>query len=77
MAGASDLSHQVTTFLRLEEAPLPLRAFAFALDLGEGARHAAAHFGDGLLVAFGVLLDQRVAADFLLGGGGGGLEFHY
>ena len=53
-------------FLRLEEAPLPLGALALALDLGEGARHAAADFGDGLLAALGVLLEQRVAADFLL-----------
>ena len=53
-------------FLRLEEAPLPLGALALALDLGEGARHAAAHFGDGLLGSLGVLLEQRVAADFLL-----------
>ena len=37
------------------------------LGLGERARHAAAHLLDARFVALGVLLEQRVAADLLLG----------
>jgi hypothetical protein len=64
-------------FLRLQEAPLPLRALVLALHLRERARHAAADLGHGLFAALGVLLEQRVAADFLLGNGGGELDLHY
>jgi hypothetical protein len=52
-------------FLRLQEAALPLGAVGFALDLGEGARYAAADLGDALLAVLGVLLEQRVPADVL------------
>jgi hypothetical protein len=52
------------------EASLPLRALGLGLGQGEGARHAAAHLLDGILFAFGVLLDQRLAADLLVCEGG-------
>ena len=32
-----------------QEAPLPVGALVLGLDLGEGARHAAAHLGDAAL----------------------------
>ena len=60
-----------SVFLRLGEALFPLRALAFGLDLGERARDAAAHLLDRCFVALGVLLEQRLAADLLVGQGGG------
>ena len=62
-------------FLRLEEAPLPLGALGLALDLGKGARYAAADLGDALLAVLGVLLQQGVPADLLLGDGAGETGF--
>ena len=46
-----------------------LAAF-FRLGLREGAGNARAHLADGRFLVLGVLLDQHVAADFLLCGGG-------
>ena len=63
-------------YTALQEAPLPLGAVGFALDLGEGARHAAAHLGDALLAVLGVFLEQGVPADFLLSGRRGEMNFH-
>jgi hypothetical protein len=53
--------------LRLEKAPLPVGALVLRLGLGERTRHAAADLVDARFVAFGVLFDQRLAADLLLG----------
>jgi hypothetical protein len=50
-------------FLRLEELRLPVGALVFGFDGGQGAGDAAAHVGDGLFVALGVLLDEDLAGD--------------
>ena len=50
---------------RTHEAALPVRALVLRLRLGQRARHAAAHLLDARLLALGVLLDQRVARNFL------------
>ena len=73
--------------LGFEELGFPEQALVFRLDGGEGAGHAQADVGDGLLVALGVFLEQHLFADLLreevggccdlgfcvLGGGGHGL----
>ncbi len=56
--------------LRLQEAALPGGAPVLGLGLGEGARYAHAHLLDRGFLALGVFLDQRVAADLLLGDAG-------
>ena len=63
-------------FLRLEEAPLPLRALA-SRSTWASARATRRRTFDRLLAALGVLLEQGVAADLLLGDGGRKLDFHY
>src|SRR5207245_324508 len=54
---------------RLAEAPLPVGTLVLALGRGEGARHASPHVPDGLLLVLDVFLEQRFAADRLLGNG--------
>src|SRR5256885_11166715 len=54
-------------FHRLVEALLPVSALVLALGRGESARHAGPHVGHGLLPVLGVLLEQSLATDFLLG----------
>ena len=56
---------------RLGEALFPLRPVALDFDLRQRARHAAAHLFDRCFTALGVLLDQRLAADLLVGQVGG------
>jgi len=53
--------------LRLQEAALPMGAPLLGLGLRQRARHAAAHVIDRGLLLLGVFLEQRIAADFLLG----------
>ena len=54
---------------RLVEARLPVGTLVLALGRGEGARHASPHVPDRLLLILGVFLEQRFAADHLLGNG--------
>ena len=57
--------------LRLEEARFPLRSPGLGLGGGQRARHAGAHLGARALAALGVLFQQHVARDLLVGEGRG------
>ena len=55
--------------LRIDEARFPAGALGWRLHRGQGAGHAQSHGFDGVFFAFGVLFDQHLAADRLLGQG--------
>ena len=63
-------SRHEAVFLCPQELAFPLGTVLFIFDLGQGAGHTGAHFGDGLLVTLGVFLNEHFGADFLWGQGG-------
>src|SRR5206468_6917495 len=56
-------------FQGIGEAAFPMGALVRGFGRGEGASHALAHIRGGLLLALGVLLEQCLATDVLLGQG--------
>ena len=68
--GVDAAGRDEAVFLRPQEARFPVGAVLLLLDLGEGTGDALAHVVDVGFLALGVLLDQHLAGDFLLGEGG-------
>ena len=65
--GVDTAGRNEAVFLRPEEFRFPVRALLFFLVGGERVRDAAAHVMHGGFLALGVLFDQHLGRDFLLG----------